>query len=55
METTTAHTRLWHPFAAMGKVDGHELKTKAAKRDIVPCEASSAQSSALILAGVSEV
>jgi hypothetical protein len=25
METTTAHTRLWHPFAAMGKVDGHEL------------------------------
>jgi putrescine---pyruvate transaminase len=25
METTTAHTRPWHPFAAMGKVDGHEL------------------------------
>ena len=23
--TSTAHTRLWHPFAAMGKVDGHEL------------------------------
>ena len=23
--TTTAPTRLWHPFAAMGKVDGHEL------------------------------
>jgi adenosylmethionine-8-amino-7-oxononanoate aminotransferase len=25
MSTTTAQTRLWHPFAAMGKVDGHEL------------------------------
>ncbi len=25
MSTATAHTRLWHPFAAMGKVDGHEL------------------------------
>jgi adenosylmethionine-8-amino-7-oxononanoate aminotransferase len=23
--TSTAPTRLWHPFAAMGKVDGHEL------------------------------
>ena len=23
--TSTAHTRLWHPFAAMGKVDGHEF------------------------------
>lgn len=23
--TQTAPTRLWHPFAAMGKVDGHEL------------------------------
>ena len=23
--TSTAHTRLWHPFAAMGKVDGNEL------------------------------
>jgi adenosylmethionine-8-amino-7-oxononanoate aminotransferase len=23
--TSTARTRLWHPFAAMGKVDGHEL------------------------------
>lgn len=23
--TSTSHTRLWHPFAAMGKVDGHEL------------------------------
>ena len=23
--TSTGHTRLWHPFAAMGKVDGHEL------------------------------
>jgi adenosylmethionine-8-amino-7-oxononanoate aminotransferase len=23
--TATAPTRLWHPFAAMGKVDGHEL------------------------------
>ena len=22
---TTSSTRLWHPFAAMGKVDGHEL------------------------------
>ncbi len=22
---TTRTTRLWHPFAAMGKVDGHEL------------------------------
>jgi putrescine aminotransferase len=22
---TSTHTRLWHPFAAMGKVDGHEL------------------------------
>lgn len=22
---STARTRLWHPFAAMGKVDGHEL------------------------------
>ena len=21
----TSSTRLWHPFAAMGKVDGHEL------------------------------
>ncbi len=25
MATTGTHTRLWHPFAAMGKVDGHEL------------------------------
>lgn len=25
MPTATTHTRLWHPFAAMGKVDGHEL------------------------------
>ena len=23
--TAAAHTPLWHPFAAMGKVDGHEL------------------------------
>src|SRR4029079_12649457 len=22
---TSTETRLWHPFAAMGKVDGHEL------------------------------
>jgi putrescine aminotransferase len=25
MSTATSPTRLWHPFAAMGKVDGHEL------------------------------
>jgi adenosylmethionine-8-amino-7-oxononanoate aminotransferase len=25
MESTSGSTRLWHPFAAMGKVDGHEL------------------------------
>src|SRR2546423_7824954 len=25
MADGTARTRLWHPFAAMGKVDGHEL------------------------------
>ncbi len=25
MATTATPTRLWHPFAAMGKVDGHEL------------------------------
>ncbi|HEX4746830.1 MAG TPA: aspartate aminotransferase family protein [Gaiellaceae bacterium] len=25
MATTREQTRLWHPFAAMGKVDGHEL------------------------------
>ena len=25
MATATTATRLWHPFAAMGKVDGHEL------------------------------
>jgi putrescine---pyruvate transaminase len=25
MRATSTHTRLWHPFAAMGKVDGHEL------------------------------
>ena len=25
MSPATAHTQLWHPFAAMGRVDGHEL------------------------------
>jgi len=25
MADGTPTTRLWHPFAAMGKVDGHEL------------------------------
>jgi hypothetical protein len=25
MADGTPPTRLWHPFAAMGKVDGHEL------------------------------
>ena len=25
MSATATRTRLWHPFAAMGKVDGHEL------------------------------